>query len=76
MKNRLLADRVNVAALAEFDFRYSNRAGLGVTDVERAAKALAAICGKRLTYRRINGPRSRKQLARKFLRWRKHRNRE
>jgi len=40
--------------LAEFDFRYSNRAKLGVSDVERAAKALKGIEGKRLTYRRIN----------------------
>jgi transposase-like protein len=37
--------------LAEFDFRYSNRAKLGVTDGERAAKALRGIQGKRLTYR-------------------------
>jgi hypothetical protein len=40
--------------LAEFDFRYSNRAKLGVTDGERAAKTLRGIQGKRLTYR---GPR-------------------
>jgi transposase-like protein len=38
--------------LAEFDFRYSNRAKLGVTDGERAAKVLKGIEGKRLTYRR------------------------
>jgi transposase-like protein len=37
--------------LAEFDFRYSNRAKLGVTDGERAARALKGIRGKRLTYR-------------------------
>jgi transposase-like protein len=37
--------------LAEFDFRYSNRAKLGVTDGERAAKALRGIRGRRLTYR-------------------------
>jgi transposase-like protein len=37
--------------LVEFDFRYSNRAGLGVNDGERAAKALRGIQGKRLTYR-------------------------
>jgi YD repeat-containing protein len=36
--------------LAEFDFRYSNRSALGVEDVERAAKALKGIEGKRLTY--------------------------
>ncbi len=40
--------------LAEFDFRYSNRATLGVSDKERATKALKGIEGKRLTYRRIN----------------------
>lgn len=40
--------------LAEFDFRYSNRAKLGVFDRERAEKALKGIEGKRLTYRRIN----------------------
>ncbi len=37
--------------LAEFDFRYNNRAGLGVNDGERATKALRGIEGKRLTYR-------------------------
>lgn len=37
--------------LAEFDFRYNNRVALGVGDVERSAKALAGIVGKRLTYR-------------------------
>jgi len=36
--------------LKEFDFRYNNRSGLGVEDNERAAKALAGIEGKRLTY--------------------------
>jgi transposase-like protein len=40
--------------LAEFDFRYNNRSALGVTDGERAAKALKGIEGKRLTYRRTN----------------------
>jgi transposase-like protein len=38
--------------LAEFDFRYNNRAKLGINDGERAAKALLGIEGKRLTYRR------------------------
>ncbi len=37
--------------LSEFDFRYSNRSGLGVEDAERAAKALKGAEGKRLTYR-------------------------
>ena len=40
--------------LAEFDFRYSNRAKLGFTDAMRADKAMKAIVGKRLTYRRPN----------------------
>jgi hypothetical protein len=36
--------------LAEFDFRYSNRAKLGIDDVSRAAIALKQAKGKRLTY--------------------------
>ena len=40
--------------LDEFSFRYCNRSGLGVGDVERAALALKGIEGKRLTYRRPN----------------------
>jgi transposase-like protein len=39
--------------LAEFDFRYSNRSGLGVDDAMRAARAIKGAEGKRLTYRRI-----------------------
>src|SRR5437763_14922306 len=38
--------------LAEFDFRYSNRAALGVDDEDRAARLASGIKGKRLTYRR------------------------
>src|ERR1044072_8617023 len=38
--------------LAEFDFRYNNRAALGVNDGERAAELAKGIVGKRLTYRR------------------------
>lgn len=38
--------------LAEFDFRYSNRSGLGVNDTMRTDEALRGIGGKRLTYRR------------------------
>jgi len=41
----------NSSARAEFDFRYSNRAKLGVDDQERARRALYGIIGKRLTYR-------------------------
>jgi transposase-like protein len=38
--------------LAEFDFRYSNRSGLGIEDAERASLLAHGIKGKRLTYRR------------------------
>jgi len=40
--------------LAEFDFRMSNRAKLGISDDMRADIALEGIVGKRLTYRRTN----------------------
>jgi len=36
--------------LAEFDFRYSSRAKLGINDAARADRALMGITGKRLTY--------------------------
>jgi transposase-like protein len=36
--------------LAEFDFRYNNRIGLGVTDAERTRRALSMVAGKRLRY--------------------------
>lgn len=36
--------------LAEFDFRYNERAALGVDDVERTERALMGVKGKRLTY--------------------------
>ncbi|WP_309753167.1 IS1595 family transposase [Novosphingobium sp.] len=39
--------------LAEFDFRYSNRAGLGYNDADRADAMLKGITGKRLTYQTI-----------------------
>ena len=38
--------------LAEYDFRYNNRAALGISDAERMTQALKGISGKRLTYRR------------------------
>jgi transposase-like protein len=38
--------------LAEFDFRYSNRAKLGVDDAARVAKIVEGAKGKRLQYRR------------------------
>ena len=44
--------------LAEFDFRYNNRIGLGVDDNQRAAAALQGVKGKRLTYRTTSRPRS------------------
>lgn len=37
--------------LAEFDFRYSERVALGVSDVARTDKVLVGVVGKRLTYR-------------------------
>jgi transposase-like protein len=37
--------------LAEFDFRYNNRAALEISDRQRADLALAGIEGKRLTYK-------------------------
>jgi hypothetical protein len=37
--------------LDEFDFRYSNRAALGVDDTSRAVRAIKGAEGKRLTYR-------------------------
>jgi transposase-like protein len=40
--------------LSEFDFRYSNRIALGVTDGERADLAVKGAAGKRLTYRQTN----------------------
>lgn len=40
--------------LAEFDFRYSNRAKLGVDDSMRTRKALKGISGKRLTYQQTH----------------------
>lgn len=41
--------------LSEFDFRYSNRVGLGVNDEARSTRALIGIQGKRLTYRPAGG---------------------
>jgi transposase-like protein len=37
--------------LAEFDFRYNERAALGVNDTDRTKKALRGIVGKRLLYK-------------------------
>jgi hypothetical protein len=41
--------------LGEFDFRYNERIALGVTDAQRAAKAIKGAAGKRLTYRPASG---------------------
>jgi len=43
--------------LAEFDFRQSNRAKLGVDDVPRSDRVLKGAVGKRLTYRTTSGDR-------------------
>ncbi|HUY69311.1 MAG TPA: IS1595 family transposase [Alphaproteobacteria bacterium] len=40
--------------VAEFDYRYNNREGLGVDDMGRFEKSVPGIVGKRLTYRRPN----------------------
>jgi transposase-like protein len=40
--------------LAEFDFRYNHRSGLGIEDTERTNELLRNVAGKRLTYRRPN----------------------
>jgi hypothetical protein len=40
--------------LAEFEFRYNNRAAKGVDDGARSYTALRSIVGKRLTYARAN----------------------
>jgi transposase-like protein len=37
--------------VAEFEFRYNNRVGLGIDDEDRTDKALRGVVGKRLTYK-------------------------
>src|SRR5207249_7849160 len=44
--------------LAEFDFRYNERMALGVSDIERAKRAIKGVVGKRVTYQRTNRSRS------------------
>ena len=39
--------------LAEFEFRYNNRAALGSNDADRADTLLSGIVGKRLTYQTV-----------------------
>ena len=41
--------------VVEFDFRYSNRARLGVDDIQRTDRALKGFVGKRLTYQTTGG---------------------
>jgi len=41
--------------LCEFDFLYNERVALGVSDQERAAKAIKGAAGRRLTYRPLGG---------------------
>ena len=54
--------------LAEWGFKWNTRK---TSDGERAAFIAKGIEGKRLTYRRIVKPRTLKQKAFAFLRWRK-----
>ena len=65
-------DEQRQRALAVF-LAKSGGVPLGVTDGERAAKALKGIEGKRLTYGYLTKPRTLKQEARHFLRWRRRR---
>ena len=39
--------------LAEFDFRYNNRANLGIDDKNRATNLLNGVSGKRLMYKTV-----------------------
>jgi transposase-like protein len=42
--------------VTEFDFRYNNRVRFGISDTDRADRALLGVVGKRLTYRTtVNG---------------------
>jgi ISXO2-like transposase domain len=40
--------------LAEFDFRYNHRTGLGYSDIDRTVAAIRGAAGKRLTYHQSN----------------------
>ena len=40
--------------LGEFNFRYNERSGLGVSDEERTERAIKSAEGKRLTYQQPN----------------------
>lgn len=41
--------------LAEFDFRYNERAKLDITDADRAIRAVRGVVGKRVTYQQSHG---------------------
>jgi hypothetical protein len=49
--------------LAEFDFRYTYRAALGIDDEERTERAIQGIIGKRLTYRTTRHPTGKAETA-------------
>lgn len=49
--------------LAEFDYRYNEREGLGVSDAARMEKSIHGIVGKRMTYRVIGGGEEKRDLA-------------
>ena len=55
----------------EVAFKWNNRSALGIEDTERANNALKGIGGKRLTYRPLTKPKTLKQKARRFVRWRR-----
>lgn len=56
--------------LTEFDFRHNHRVALGYNDGERAALAMKAIGGKRLTYRPTKA-KSHKAARKLLKKWRK-----
>jgi len=45
--------------LSEFDFRYNRRAGLGISDFQRAKELIEGAAGKRLTYQQTGESQSR-----------------
>jgi hypothetical protein len=58
--------------LAEFDFRYNNRIALGVSDTDRARKAVKGISARGSLIGGLTGkPVTRKERAKHFLKWRK-----
>lgn len=42
--------------VAEFEFRYNYRVALGCNDQDRSVAVMSGITGKRLTFRRFDGP--------------------